>query len=381
MTHFNGPSDPRLQAIAEAERAKYRNAKSKLIKPDWKTPDPEYVRERLSLAFWETRELPPVDPLLGELLTTTSRIMLAGPTGLGKTSISMAMGIASSDGADFLHWRGSGSPRRILYIDGEMSRRLFKDRLADAVRRHGNRPETFFPFSREDFEDMPPLDTTEGQEYVDHIIEIVGGVDATILDNIQALTMGELREPESWRKILPWTRDLTRRCIGQIWEHHTTRDADHAYGDSTREWGLDTLALMEPVERPATDIAFQLKFPKARERTPDNRTDFDPAVITLTNNRWESERGSVPRATKATDLALDILKDEIARGNGTIPPATERISPFLTCITVGAWRKAYELRSVSENPEAAERAFYRAAKKLTDNKLIAKHNLWVWPVR
>jgi RecA-family ATPase len=76
---------------------------------EWKEPDPDYVRERLSLASWHSRELPPLDPLLGELVTTTSRIMLVGPTGLGKTSISMALGIAIADGADFLHWRGTGA--------------------------------------------------------------------------------------------------------------------------------------------------------------------------------------------------------------------------------------------------------------------------------
>jgi hypothetical protein len=37
--------------------------------------------------------------------------------------------------------------------------------------------------------------------------------------------------------------------------------------------------LMETIERPEADIAFSLKFTKARERTPDNRADFEAAVI------------------------------------------------------------------------------------------------------
>jgi AAA domain len=246
---------------------------------EWREPIPDYVRERLSLSSWLNRELPPLDPPLGELATTTSRIMLVGPTGLGKTSISMALGIAIADGRDFLHWRGGGRPRRVIYVDGEMSRRLFKARIRDAVRRHGSQPVTFFAFSREDFEDMPPLGTPEGQKYMDLVTEAIGGADILFLDNIQALTIGDLREPESWRKVIPWTRDLTRRRIGQIWEHHTGLAEDHGYGDKSREWQLDTVALMETIERPEADIAFSLKFTKARERTPDNRADFEAAVI------------------------------------------------------------------------------------------------------
>ena len=39
----------------------------------------------LSLQDWLKRDLPPVDPLLGCWLTTTSRVFLYGPTGGGKT--------------------------------------------------------------------------------------------------------------------------------------------------------------------------------------------------------------------------------------------------------------------------------------------------------
>lgn len=84
----------------------------------------------------------------------------------------------------------------------------------------------------------------------------------------------------------------------------------------------------------------------------------------------------------STELALGVLNDEIARGNGTMPPPCERIPPNTLCITHGAWRRIYEMRSVAESPEAAKRAFYRAAKNLIEiRKVIAKHELWVWPVR
>src|SRR6476661_5330484 len=97
--------------------------------------------------------------LLGELLSTTTRAVIVGPTGLGKTMFGLAVALAIAGGKDFLHWR-AGRAGRVLYIDGEMSRREMKRRLRDAVRRAGGVVgEGLVILSKEDFEDMPPLNT------------------------------------------------------------------------------------------------------------------------------------------------------------------------------------------------------------------------------
>ena len=373
--------EQKKRADRQAERQRTRDKTNG--KTTWTSPDPEYVRERLSLDFWHERELPPLDPVLGELVTTTSRVMVVGPTGLGKTNLLMAAGIAMADGRDFLHWRGCGRPRRVLYIDGEMSRRLFKTRLADVERRHGGRPATFFAFSREDFEDMPPLDTEAGQEYIDSIIKALGGVDVVLFDNIQALTIGELREPESWRKVLPWVRSLTKRNIGQIWVHHTGLAEDHAYGDQTREWQLDTVIMMETVERPEAAIAFAMKCKKARERTPDNRADFAPAILILANDSWISEPDSTATKSKRTqrDRAFELLEDLINK-NGEIPPANTNIPSNTLCVHEDSWRRRCEAGMISEgSDEAMVRAIRRVQKGHLDAGRIGKHKPWVWIVR
>lgn len=344
-----------------------------------------YVAERLPLRKWLDRDTPPPDFVLGEVISTTTRLLLVAPTGLGKTNFGLAVGTAVATGTvGFLHWRIPAA-RRVLYVDGEMSDRLMKQRAMDACRRNAAAPENnLFILSREDFPDMPALNTAAGQRFIDRIIEAIGGVDLVIFDNIQALLTGDMKDEEPWQHTLPWVRELTRRKIGQLWVHHTGHDESHSYGTKTREWQLDTVMLLERVERPDADISFRLTFTKARERYADNRADFEPALITLVDDAWTSERGEPARTTKkksATDLALDVLKDEIVRGNGTVPAQSERIPHLVACITVGAWRKAYEQRSAHESKEAAERAFYRAAKDLIEKrKLVAKHDLWVWPV-
>jgi hypothetical protein len=254
---------------------------------------PPIDRNTLTLAYWMERDTSPPDFMLGELVSTSSRILLVAPTGLGKTNFVMAKGIEIAAGDGFLHWRASEGPRKVLFIDGEMPKRLLKRRLEDAVRRRGGeQPDTFFILCRDDLpNDMPPLNTKAGRRFVERIIEVIGGVDLIIFDNIQALLIGDMKDEAPWQEVMPWVRDLTRRNIGQIWVHHTGHDESHSYGTKTREWQLDTGMLLERIDCPGADIAFRLDFFKSREKTPENRADFEPAIITLGGDQWTSERG------------------------------------------------------------------------------------------
>ena len=363
-------TNPLRQRVLQ-ERESYRQAKPNGL-------DQQTILALLSGSAWLTRDIPKPDFLLGELLSTTCRVEVVGPTGLGKTNILLAIAFAIADGADFLHWKGSGKPRRVLFIDGEMSRRLAKERLEDAARRHGGMPGALFYFNREDFPDFEPLNTEAGQKYIDYLIEQLSGIDLAIFDNIQALIGGDMKDEEPWQDTLPWVRDLTRRSIGQVWAHHTGHDETHGYGTKTREWQLDTVVLLERVEQPSADIAFQMKFTKARERRPDNRADFEPAVITLVDDRWTSEQGGIVRKRQAKDRALELLKEAISR-EGTIPPACEYIPPSMPCVAVGLWRRYCQLGCITEGDErAARKAFERASSGLLKAGLIGKWDLWAW---
>jgi hypothetical protein len=91
---------------------------------------------------------------------------------------------------------------RVLYIDGEMSERLVRSRLDDAIRRAGGIvPKTLHILSRlADFPDLPPLNTKAGQDYVDRFIAGIDGVDLILFDNIQALLTGDMKEELVWSR-------------------------------------------------------------------------------------------------------------------------------------------------------------------------------------
>jgi hypothetical protein len=146
---------------------------------------------------------------------------------------------------------------------------------------------------------MPPLNTLEGQRYIDRQIEKLGGIDFIIFDNVQALIVGDMKDEEPWQQTLPWIKALTSRSIGQIWVHHTGLDKSRSYGTSTREWQLDTVMLMEKIEGATADIAFTLKFLKARERAPHNRHDFAEVAITLEYDVWRFDMIEATRTKMA----------------------------------------------------------------------------------
>src|SRR4051794_18704598 len=58
-----------------------------------------------TVSWWIKRKIPERDFLLGEVLSTTTRMMLVGPTGRGKTSFALAVSLSIALGHDFLHWR------------------------------------------------------------------------------------------------------------------------------------------------------------------------------------------------------------------------------------------------------------------------------------
>ena len=88
------------------------------------------------------------------------------------------MRVAAGDG--FLHWNGRRAAR-VLYIDGEMSNRLLRERVVDEAERFGKEPATFFALSHEDIPGFKPLNTAEGQAWLLAFIRDLGGVDLLIL--------------------------------------------------------------------------------------------------------------------------------------------------------------------------------------------------------
>ena len=340
----------------------------------------------LTVGDWLIRDISQPDFLLGELFSTTSRALLVGPTGAGKTNFGLALAGHMAAGKKFLHL-DVPRPSIILYIDGELSRRWMKRLLTDLNRRMPEHTDllqrNLHVLSLEDVDAMPPLNTPEGQSHIDELI-VQTGAEFIIFDNIQALTLGDMKDEASWSETLPWVRKITGSNVGQLWLHHTGHEETRSYGTKTREWQMDTVMLMKM--NSDDQIDFTLEFPKARTRTPDNRRYFEKVTISLQNDLWKCSAVAIGTGKKASPMAhkyfealLNALIDHGTPMHGLVgKPNT---------VTVQQWKHQLEFQGMldpvvdkmSGNRYRASFSKYR--KELIGANMIAMLGDRVWAVR
>jgi hypothetical protein len=289
----------------------------------------------------------------------------------------MALAGHGGAGVDFLHWR-IPRPIRALYVDGEMSNRLFKLRGQDVVRRLSVHPKGLHLLNRQDAPGMPPLNTEAGAAFIHEVIDRIGGIDFIDLDNVMSLTDGSMKDEEAWQQTLPFVDSLTRRCIGQLWTHHTGYDTSHGYGTKTREWQMDTVLIGTAAKRADTDVSFTIEFTKARERTPETRRDFDPVTVALINDEWVSSTPKVeaqpPTPTGAKFLAA--LVDVFA---GSDPVTFQGWK----AVKIDHWRLECERMGLIEKdrPNGARALFSKYRIELITRNHIACNNDLVWIIK
>jgi hypothetical protein len=340
--------------------------------PEWMQRD-ETGSPILRAKDWLTRDLPEPDPIMGHWLTTTSRVLLTAPTGIGKTMFGIALSAASAAGKPFLRWQDR-RPCNVLYIDGEMSRRLMKRRLTEEVERSGLRPGGLYILSHEDIEDFQPLSTQTGRNQIEAIIARIGKVDLAVFDNVMSLIGGDMKDEESWRQTLPWLKTLTKRSIGQIWVHHTGHDETRPYGTKTREWQMDTTIFLEPVERADTDVSFKLSFRKARERTPENRADFADLLVALVDDAWTySSPQAAPPSKKPSPAGQKFWEAFL-----NCPTIAHEGRP---CISEAAWwRECERLGLIDPEGHSARSLFSKHRRELVTCNKIACNGEFSWKI-
>jgi hypothetical protein len=234
-------------------------------------------RTSLLVRSWLDLELPPRDYLLGDVLCTTSRWLIYGATGVGKTLFSLEMAGAISSGSQFLNWAGR-RPSRVMYIDGELPAETFKERMQLVAEQFGADIQ-LYGYSRDVLgaDDMPPLNTEDGERWLESEMQFIQP-DIIFFDSVMSLLLGNMADEESWAPLKPLIRRLSAQRIAQVWLHHSGHDTSKSYGTKTREWELDTVLALTPAADDGSAIIAD--FTKARLRTPANREQFKPRNLT-----------------------------------------------------------------------------------------------------
>ena len=140
-----------------------------------------------------------------------------------------------------------------MYLDGEMPSETAKERLQIIADQFGPDLRLWF-YNRDvmpDTSGWPPLNTEEGEEWLFSEIEAVRP-DFIVFDSVMSLLLGEMGDEKAWAPVNLMMRKFSRLRLGQLWLHHTGHDKSRGFGTKTREWQMDTVAILTGRTTPRT---------------------------------------------------------------------------------------------------------------------------------
>lgn len=263
----------------------------------------------LDMGEFLSMSIPERGLLLSPVLPVQGIGILYAPRGIGKTFVALSVAVAVAFGGAVFDWRAP-TPKRTLYVDGEMPATAMQSRLAAliggmAVPPHALKNLTLITPDLQPCP-MPDLSTMSGQMALEPYLK---GVDMVVLDNIATLCRtGKENEAQSWQVMQSWLLDLRRRGITVLLIHHAGKSGDQR-GTSAREDIMDTvISLRRPREYSMAEGArFEVHLTKARSVLGDDAKPFEANLVTEGNALHWQIKG-------LEDVELEELKRLLSEG-------------------------------------------------------------------
>ena len=263
----------------------------------------------LDMGEFLSMSIPERGLLLSPVLPVQGIGILYAPRGIGKTFVALSVAVAVASGGAVFDWRAP-TPKRTLYVDGEMPATAMQSRLAAliggmAVPPHALKNLTLITPDLQPCP-MPDLSTMSGQMALEPYLK---DVDMVVLDNIATLCRtGKENEAQSWQVMQSWLLDLRRRGITVLLIHHAGKSGDQR-GTSAREDIMDTvISLRRPREYSMAEGArFEVHLTKARSVLGDDAKPFEANLVTEGNALHWQIKG-------LEDVELEELKRLLSEG-------------------------------------------------------------------
>lgn len=217
----------------------------------------------LALMQFKVREV-----ILDPWLHSQDLCMIFSARGIGKTHFGLTIAYAISTAGKFGKWSAS-TPRRVLYLDGELPGSVMQKRLlmhCPDVEPEPGYLRIFTPDLLPEGRALPDLATCEGQAAIDDMID---DAEVVFVDNLSAWARaGRENEAESWLPVADWILSLRRRGLAVVLVHHAGKGGQQR-GTSKREDLLDVvIGLSRPMDYdPSQGAVFVADFTKARNLT------------------------------------------------------------------------------------------------------------------
>lgn len=232
--------------------------------------------EVLDLNDFLQKSIPASVSMLGPILKEKSIAELYAWRGVGKTFVSLAMGLAVASGGKFLKWQAPHQ-KRVLYLDGEMAAYEFQTRLRDLTRGMTIPSDYFFPvnFDSQSSGVLPNIAKTEGQDMIEGIIGD-SQAELVIIDNLSCFAQIGDTDDEAWLPIATWLLSLRRQGIACLLNHHANKMGSQR-GISRREDAFDVVMKLEHPRGYRTEqgLCCELSFEKTRGFTGKDAVPID----------------------------------------------------------------------------------------------------------
>lgn len=240
-------------------------------------------------------EVAPVAHVIDPILPVKGIGFIYSKEGVGKTLVGLEIAIAIATAREGLNTRIFGqtspwivpTPRRVLYVDGEMPIEEIKERFEGLCLGRGqsliaDEVDNFQAITNDLEDKAPNIVTDEGQQ---HIEKHLKDGDVLILDNLSCL--GHVQgvssnEAESWWATQPWLLRLRRRSITSIVMHHAGKSGDQL-GTAAKKFAVHTvIQFKHPSDYVASEgLRCEVKFEKVRRYKAKNSMAFMPFELKM----------------------------------------------------------------------------------------------------
>lgn len=256
-----------------------------------------------------SQEILKKEMILSPFLTTQGIVLIYARRGVGKTHVSLGIAYAIASGGKFLKWK-SPTPRRVLFLDGEMTQADMHERL-EKISLVSDTPipsNDFFRLITPDLQEdpLPNLSNFEGREKINNLTDTF---DVIIIDNLSSLFRSSFEnEADSWQVIQDWLLELRKNGKSIILIHHAGKSGKQR-GTSKREDVADTVICLKNPEgyRPEEGACFEVHFEKTRHFSGMDAEPFTAKMIEADDGLlwWEV---SSSEADKEIELVANGIK-------------------------------------------------------------------------
>mgnify|MGYP002633606287 CR=1 FL=1 len=247
-------------------------------------------------------EIPPRTCLISPWLPSGGLTQVYAYRGIGKTHFALNVGYAVATGGEYLGWKCS-TPKRVLYIDGEMPAADMQERLRmimgeETITAHN------FILVTPDLQNVvtPNLATEEGQQNLE---SYTSEADLIIVDNISTLCRtGKENDSDQWTQVQRWLLKMRSEGRSVLLVHHAGKNGNQR-GTSAREDVLDTVIALKRSKgsSPTEGANFEVHFEKNRGFTGTDAQAFN-ATLSIENGKQKWSRQSLVDSTFNRCVAL-----------------------------------------------------------------------------